>query len=92
MPKRIQLRRAKGWHKPPNTITVARPTRWGNPFSAAEYGHDECVALYEKWIHQPAQRALLADARKTLRGKNLACWCHLDQTCHAEILLRLVNE
>lgn len=26
-----------------------------------------------------------------LRGKNLACWCALDQPCHADILLELAN-
>lgn len=31
-PLRIQLRRSKGWRMPPNTISVARPGRWGNPF------------------------------------------------------------
>lgn len=31
-PKRIQLSRAKGWRLPPNTVNVARPSRWGNPF------------------------------------------------------------
>lgn len=32
MPDRIQLRRTKGWRKPDGVITVARPTKWGNPF------------------------------------------------------------
>lgn len=27
-----------------------------------------------------------------LRGKDLACWCALDQPCHADVLLRLANE
>lgn len=27
-----------------------------------------------------------------LRGKNLACWCPLDQPCHADILLELANK
>lgn len=27
-----------------------------------------------------------------LGGKNLACWCHLDQPCHADVLLRIANE
>jgi hypothetical protein len=31
-PRRIQRRRARGWHLPPNTVYVGRPTRWGNPF------------------------------------------------------------
>jgi hypothetical protein len=26
-----------------------------------------------------------------LRGKNLACWCQLDQPCHADVLLELAN-
>lgn len=26
-----------------------------------------------------------------LRGKDLACWCRLDQECHAEILLEIAN-
>ncbi|MRX31865.1 DUF4326 domain-containing protein [Aminobacter sp. MDW-2] len=33
--------------------------------------------------------------RKTIRaelaGKNLACWCRLDQPCHADVLLELAN-
>lgn len=31
-PKRIQLRRTKGWRKPEGAVSVARPTKWGNPF------------------------------------------------------------
>lgn len=27
-----------------------------------------------------------------LRGKNLACWCRLDQLCHADVLLELANK
>lgn len=26
-----------------------------------------------------------------LHGKNLACWCPLDQPCHADVLLDLAN-
>ncbi len=31
-PKRIQLRRTKGWQKPEGVIVVSRPGKWGNPF------------------------------------------------------------
>lgn len=31
-PVRVQLSRRKGWRKPENTVIVARPSRWGNPF------------------------------------------------------------
>jgi hypothetical protein len=29
--------------------------------------------------------------RAQLQGKNLACWCPLDQPCHADVLLELAN-
>lgn len=32
MPERVQLQRKKGWRMPPNTVIVARPSRWGNPW------------------------------------------------------------
>lgn len=28
---------------------------------------------------------------RDLRGKDLACWCALDQQCHADILLEIAN-
>jgi hypothetical protein len=31
------------------------------------------------------------DMLAPLRGKNLACFCALDQPCHADVLLRLAN-
>lgn len=31
MPERVRLSRAKGWRMPANTVSVARPTKWGNP-------------------------------------------------------------
>lgn len=30
--------------------------------------------------------------QKQLRGKNLACFCSLDQKCHADILLEIANQ
>lgn len=29
--------------------------------------------------------------QQKLRGKNLACWCKLNQACHADILLEIAN-
>ncbi len=31
-PQRIQLSRKKGWRLPEGAVSVARPTKWGNPF------------------------------------------------------------
>lgn len=33
----------------------------------------------------------LADIRAQLAGRDLACWCRLDQPCHADVLLELAN-
>ena len=48
MPERIQLRRAKGWRMPPNTVKVDRTTRFGNPFIVGKHGpRAECVRLFD---------------------------------------------
>jgi hypothetical protein len=31
------------------------------------------------------------EIKEALRGKNLACWCALDQPCHADVLLEIAN-
>lgn len=31
------------------------------------------------------------EARAELHGKDLACWCPLDQPCHADVLLEIAN-
>ena len=35
---------------------------------------------------------LLVKRRYLLAGKNLACWCQLDQPCHADVLLKIANK
>lgn len=35
---------------------------------------------------------LAKNARKNLKGKNLACWCREGSPCHGDVLLKLVNE
>lgn len=90
MPERIQLSRKKGWRKPENTAVVARPSRWGNPFTVEEFGRHEAVRRYEQMI-----RWKLGDdphLLENLRGKNLACWCPFDDgPCHADVLLEIAN-
>lgn len=92
MPKRVRMRRTKGWRMPPNTVYVGRPTQWGNPFRVtAEHGADEAVWLFRFYVGCRLTNGTgypLAE----LRGKDLACWCRLDQPCHADVLLELANE
>ncbi|WP_425087815.1 DUF4326 domain-containing protein [Stappia sp.] len=56
-PRRIQLRRTKGWRKPPNTVVVSRPSVFGNPFTVAaarEVGfadpHKAAVDEFRAWL------------------------------------------
>lgn len=37
------------------------------------------------------RRVTLLTRLHELRGKDLACWCPLDQPCHADVLLELAN-
>jgi hypothetical protein len=103
IPIRIQRQRIKGWRMPPNTIIVDRSTRWGNPFSRHSKGiaRDNALAvgLFEDqiasaggWVSSKFGLTTISMACEVLRGHNLACWCPLDQPCHADVLLRLVNE
>ncbi len=48
------------------------------------------VSFYEREASRWSG-AYLARAVKELRGKNLACWCRLGTTCHADVLMKLVN-
>ena len=52
------------------------------------------VELFEKWAIQKLAEPDNERARaalRGLRGKNLACFCRLDQPCHADVLLKLAN-
>jgi Domain of unknown function (DUF4326) len=94
-PRRIQRKRVKGWKMPPNTVYVGRPSIWGNPYELRRGDSHElkmAVANYRAVIE--ANQLSAERFRKPiaqLRGKNLACWCPLDQPCHADVLLEIAN-
>ena len=92
-PKRIQRKRTKGWKMPPNTVYVGRPTIFGNPYLVNRGGWDrrEAFELFRLFMSQTST-GFIRDRLKELRGKDLACWCPLDQPCHADILLAIANE
>lgn len=93
-PKRIQRQRTKGWRMPEGAVYVGRPTKWGNPFHQSWHGRSVQVRAYRDWLRSndsahglPPQPQEIAQ----LRGKDLACWCPLDQQCHADVLLEIAN-
>jgi len=48
------------------------------------------VYFFKEWA--TAKAKLMPEWLDPLRGKDLACWCPLDQPCHADVLLELANE
>jgi hypothetical protein len=89
MPQRIQRKRSKGWRMPEGAVYVGRPSKWGNPWRAG-WGitetAEEAVTAFRAAIDAGG-----FDDLSELRGKDLACWCRLDQPCHADVLLELAN-
>ena len=92
MCKRVQLSRKKGWRMPEKTVTVARPGKWGNPYRIGDPGIVDAAAAVRAYRRDVASGLLPAEDPSHLRGKNLACWCRLDQPCHADVLLELANK
>lgn len=112
-PQRIQRKRTKGWRKPEGAVVVSRPSAWGNPFVIGDPFHfwddsdlrphigvardrAHAVALFERYLQgRPALQAMIQDE---LHGKDLCCWCPLEDKhgnpvpCHADVLLRIANE
>lgn len=97
-PKRIQRKRIKDWRMPPNTVYVGRPSIFSNPFKIGkDNGHEnlyakdakEAVKLFKEYSSLCSYNSHIVKER--LIGKNLACWCPLDQPCHADVLLEIAN-
>jgi hypothetical protein len=95
-PARVQLRRIKGWKMPANTVKVARPSKWGNPFVIQFDPHGDyspqtaegAVEMYRAHVDKGLMRIKI---KNELRGKNLACFCPLHKPCHADVLLEIAN-
>ena len=91
---------------PDNTVKVARPGKWGNPFKVGSYicsgsGFDfaqvkvesraDAVMAFRDMLTMPIRCYPFDEEIAALRGKNLACFCPLDQPCHADVLLEIAN-
>lgn len=94
---RIQLSRRRGWRLPAGAVSVARPGRYGNPFIIAtptnggNISREQAVELFRRALREGRLQFTEAEVRRELRGKTLACWCGLDQECHADVLLEVAN-
>lgn len=107
MPKRIQMSRTAPWRADnPDAVIVDRRSDYGNPYPVGMevmlypidgIGAPEPVMLtramvveaFRQYIDvRPGWKEQLA---RELRGRDLACWCPLDEPCHADVLLEIAN-
>ena len=88
-PFRVRRRRTRGWRMSENTVYVGRPTRWGNPHTGGT--HTSMVERYSESLHSGQLGFTVAEVRRELAGRNLACWCGDSQPCHADVLLAVAN-
>jgi hypothetical protein len=65
-----------------------RRSPYANPYPVKTYGLDESLRLYRSYAAGFDAAAL----RRDLAGHDLACWCPLDQPCHADVLLEIANQ
>jgi hypothetical protein len=75
----------------PGSTKVADTSRFANPYRPAVTGwtNAKAVAAY-RW-HLAQHPELIAAAQAELPGRNLYCYCALDQECHADLLLAIAN-
>ena len=59
----------------------------------AAFTDEQIEARYPSLVakHLIARRRRVLASLHELRGKNLACWCSPSQSCHADLLLELIN-
>lgn len=86
----------------PDAYLVEQIDKWGMR-TGSQWGgfadKSEAIAFAVE-LHRRSMLATRADLDglihhkhylQDLRGKDLACWCPLDQPCHADVLLELAN-
>ena len=101
----VYVGRPSRWGNPMIVGTAYMTSRTLLPFrlpsfrDVGQYDHgitvERCpnVATAVAWYRPMAARwaSTAADWIAPLRGRDLACWCPLDQPCHADVLLELAN-
>lgn len=105
MPVRIQRKRTKGWRMPPNSRYCGRPGIYGNPFviNLPFQTAEQAVQRYDNWLRGVAEEGRIPYARerrdKILRllpkladYDYLSDWCALDEPCHVDVIITLLDE
>jgi len=81
------VRQPRSWH---DEYARRHPHAVYNPNERSFLGTFDSEERARYWAAQGFRRDFDGDVT-ALRGKDLACWCPLDQPCHADVLLELAN-
>jgi len=78
-----------GWKVEGNGLVYRGFTDKLGAIQGAVYGYRE--RLEHIRCFGTGMRFAYSDIRRELAGHDLACWCPLDQPCHADVLLEVAN-
>ena len=62
---------------------------FSNPYKVSEYGRENTIRLFEQFLDSSSK---LISQVHSLSGKRLVCHCGMNQTCHADALIRNFRE
>lgn len=73
-------------------VSIARPSRFGNPFKIGRDGtREEVISKYHLWFY--ARLAAEPDFRRAvelLAGRTLGCWCR-PLACHGDVIAEYLD-
>jgi hypothetical protein len=71
--------------RPPGSVYIGRPSKWGNPFWIGRDGtREQVIAAYDRYL---SESGLIKDVHE-LAGRDLVCWC-APLPCHGDVLIRV---
>lgn len=89
----VNVTRGSDWGNPYRVGDLVRISVPSVYEKGADYGYETtitpeiAVLLFRIWV----QDRLEEQIREELAGRDLMCYCALDQPCHADVLLEIAN-
>lgn len=86
---RPRIYNARVDYVPREAVLVDRTTVYGN-FAGQALPRGAAIASFRDWLTSDEGAEMREWVRRTLKGKDLVCWCS-PKPCHAEVLLEIAN-